>query len=118
MHCIIRAGHVLHRNTRSNVCKYILDKYFKQGMRLLSRMLRSKRDEVKGNWRRIHDEELYAPYPSPNIRLVRSRRMKLAGHVACVDDVEHSEVWWGNVTERDHLINQGVDGKIIWIFEK
>jgi hypothetical protein len=40
-----------------------------------------KRDEVMGNWRELHDEELHNLYFSPN-RLIKSRRMRWAGHVA------------------------------------
>ena len=41
------------------------------------------RDEVTGEWRRLHNEELNDLYSSPNIvRVINSRRMKWAGHVA------------------------------------
>jgi len=42
-----------------------------------------KRDEVTGEWRKLHNEELRDIYSLPNIvRVVKSRRMILAGHVA------------------------------------
>jgi len=42
-----------------------------------------KRDEVTGEWRELHNEELSGLYPLPHIvRLVKSRRMRWAGHVA------------------------------------
>jgi len=42
-----------------------------------------KRDEVTAQWRKLHNKELNDPYFSPNIvRVIESRRMKWAGHVA------------------------------------
>jgi hypothetical protein len=42
-----------------------------------------KRDEVTGEWRKLHNEELNDLYSSPNIvRVVKLRRMRWAGHVA------------------------------------
>ena len=44
---------------------------------------RPKRDEVTGEWRKLHNEELSDLYSLPNIvRMVKSRRIKWAGHVA------------------------------------
>jgi hypothetical protein len=41
-----------------------------------------KRDEVRGGWRKLHDEELHNLYCSPSIiRMIKSRRMRWAGHV-------------------------------------
>jgi hypothetical protein len=51
--------------------------------RVLRRIFGPKRDEVTGDWRKMHDEELRNLYSSPNIiRMIRSRWMRLAGHVA------------------------------------
>ena len=46
-----------------------------------------RRDEVTGGWRRLHNEELNDLYSSPNIvRVIKWRRMRWAGHVACKDE--------------------------------
>jgi hypothetical protein len=50
---------------------------------VLKRIFGSKRDEVTGEWRKLQNEELHDLYSSPNIfRVIKSRRMKWAGHVA------------------------------------
>jgi hypothetical protein len=51
--------------------------------RVLSRVFGPKKDEVTGEWRKLHNEELSDLYSLPNIvRVVESRRMRWAGHVA------------------------------------
>ena len=51
--------------------------------RVLRRVFGSKRDEATGEWRKLHNEELSDLYSLPNIvRVVKSRRMRWAGHVA------------------------------------
>jgi hypothetical protein len=51
--------------------------------RVLRRIFGPKRDEATGEWRRLHNEEINDLYSSPNvIRVIKSRRMRWAGHVA------------------------------------
>jgi hypothetical protein len=43
-------------------------------------------DKVTGGWRKLHNEELHDLHATPNIiRVSKSRRMKWAGHVACME---------------------------------
>jgi len=67
--------------------------------RVLRRIFGSERDEVTGEWRKLHKEELNYPYCSPSIVLViTSRRMRWAGHVARMGrDEAYRGYWWGNL---------------------
>ena len=54
---------------------------------VLRRIFGPRRDEVTGKWRRLHNEELNDLYSSPNIvRVIKSRRMRWTGHVACMGE--------------------------------
>jgi hypothetical protein len=51
--------------------------------RMLRRIFEPKRDEVIGEWRKLHNEELHDLYSSPSIiRIIKARRMRWAEHVA------------------------------------
>jgi hypothetical protein len=51
--------------------------------RVLGKIFGLKRDEVMGEWRQLHNEELCDFYSAPSIiRIIKSRRMRWAGHVA------------------------------------
>jgi hypothetical protein len=51
--------------------------------RVLRRIFGPKRDEVTGEWRKLHNEELHILYSSPDIiRQIKSRRMRWVGHVS------------------------------------
>jgi hypothetical protein len=57
------------------------------GNRVLRRIFGTKRDEVTGEWRKLHNEELDNLYCSPSIvRVIKSRRMRWAGHVARMEE--------------------------------
>ena len=70
-----------------------------------------RRDEVTGEWRRLHNEELNDLYSSPNnVRVIKWRRMRWAGHVARMGEEWGVYRVLGNRRERDHWVDQGVDG--------
>ena len=75
--------------------------------------------EVKGEWRRLHSEELNDLYCSHNIvRMIKSRRMSWAGHVAHMGEERGCMgSWWRNRREGDHWGDLGVNMWIIlgWI---
>jgi hypothetical protein len=69
--------------------------------RVLRRIFGPKRDEVTGEWRRLHDEELHDLYSSPSIiRIMKARRMRWAGHVARMGRrITRTGCWWESQTE-------------------
>jgi hypothetical protein len=89
--------------------------------RVLRRILESKNDDVTGEWRRLHNEERYALYSSPNIWVIQSGRLRWAGHVARMGERRRTyRGFVGKPKGRNRLEDQGVGGRIIlkWIFEK
>jgi hypothetical protein len=55
--------------------------------RMLRRIFGPKRDEVTGEWRKLHNEELRDLYTSPSIiRIIKSRRMRWTRHVARIGE--------------------------------
>ena len=91
--------------------------YEKRVLRIFGPM----RDEVTGEWRKLHNEELNDLYFSPNIVQVIKSRMRWAQHVARMGRAEvYTGFWWGNLRARDHLGVPGIDRRIIlrWIYKK
>ena len=87
--------------------------------RVLRGIFLAERNEVTGEWRKLHNEELNDVYCSPNVvRVIKSRRVRRIGHVARMDEDRRCiGSWWGNRREGDHWGDLGVDGWIIlgWI---
>jgi hypothetical protein len=81
--------------------------------RVLRRIFGPKRDEVTGSWRKVHNEELHNLYSSPSIiRMIKSRRMRWAGHVARMGRRGmHIGYWRKCQKERDHWEDQDVGGQ-------
>jgi hypothetical protein len=72
-------------------------------LRVLRRIFGPKRDELTGGWRQLHNEELHDLYSSPSvIRMIKSRRMRLVGHVAHTRRGMHIGFWLQSRKERDH----------------
>jgi hypothetical protein len=71
---------------------------------VLKRIFGPKRDEVTGEWRKLHEEELHDLYSSPSIiRIIKSRRMRWAGHVAQTGEKRNAcRLLWESQRERDH----------------
>ena len=82
---------------------------------VLRRIFGPRRDEVMEEWNRLHNEELNDLYSSPNIeRVIKSRRMRWAGHVArMVEERGVYRVLVGKPEGRNHWGDLGVDGWII-----
>jgi hypothetical protein len=55
------------------------------------RIFGTKREEVMGGWRKLHNEELHNLYASPNIsiRVIKSRRLRGTGHVALMEEIRN-----------------------------
>ena len=67
--------------------------------RVFRRIFGLKRDRVTGEWRKLHNEELSDLYCSPNIvRVIKSRRMRWAGHVERMEEKESCAQGFGEET--------------------
>jgi len=88
---------------------------------VLRRIFELRRDEVTGEWRKLYNEELNDLYCSTNVfQVIKSRKMRWAGHVARGGGEAYTGLWSGNLSERYHLGDPDVDGKttIRWSFRE
>jgi hypothetical protein len=83
--------------------------------RILRKIFGSKREEVAGGWRRLYNEKLHNLYASLNImRVIKSRRMRFAGHVARIGEMINTFNISVEKPERKRpLEDLAVDGRII-----
>jgi hypothetical protein len=81
--------------------------------RVLRKILGTETEE-DGSWRKLHNDELHGLYSSQNIvRVIKSRRMRWAGHVALMGEGRGvTGFWLGDPKGRDRWEGQGVDGRI------
>jgi hypothetical protein len=81
--------------------------------RVLRRIFGPKREEDR-SWRKLHNDELHSVYSSPNfVRVIKSRRMKWAGHVASMGEGRGVYSFFlGSPKGRDHWEDLGVGGRI------
>ena len=72
-------------------------------------------DELTGEWRKIHNEELNDLCSSPSIvHVIKSGKMRWRGMQHIWGSVEvYTGFWWGNVRERDRFEDPGIEGKIL-----
>jgi hypothetical protein len=80
---------------------------------IVLRIFEPKRDEVTGEWRKLYNEELNNMYYLTNsVRVIKSRRMRWAGHVARMNkrrDEVCTGLLWGKLRERNQLEDPSVN---------
>jgi hypothetical protein len=89
--------------------------------RVLRRIFRTKRDEVTGEWRKLHNEELDLYCPQNIFRVIKSRILNWVGHVARMGERRGVyRVLVGKPVGKRPLGRPGVDGSIRlkWVFKK
>jgi len=85
---------------------------------VLRRVFGPKSDEVTGEWRKLHNEELNLTQYCSGDKIEKN---ETGGSCSAYGrGVAYTGFWWGNLRERNHLEDAGVDGRIIlrWILRK
>ena len=87
--------------------------------KVVRKIFGAKKDEITGEWRKLHNAELHALYSSPNvIRCLKSRRLRWAGHLAHMEQFKNAyRILVGKPESKRPLGRPDVDGRIIlkWI---
>jgi hypothetical protein len=87
---------------------------------VVRRIFGSKREEVAGGWKRLHNE-LHNLYASPNIiRVTKLGRIRWSGHIACMEEMKNTFNLVRRPERKSHLVDLGVDRTVIleWTLEK
>jgi hypothetical protein len=83
------------------------------GNRVLRRIFVPKKDEGLGGWSKFHNE-LYNLYSLPDVRVIKSRRMRLEEHVVHVGDIRNAyRIWLEHLKGTDDLEDLSIDGRLI-----
>jgi hypothetical protein len=82
--------------------------------RVLGRICGPKRENLVASWRRLHNEDHLNLYTSQNVKVIKSRRMRWAGHVARMGEMRNTyKILVRKPGGKIHSEDLGVDGKII-----
>jgi hypothetical protein len=81
--------------------------------RVLRIIFEPKRDEVTGEWKKLHNEELHILHSTPDIiRQMKSRTMRRDMWYTLEGTEKCTRFWWKSLKKRDALGDRGVDGRM------
>ena len=80
--------------------------------RVLRRIFGPKRDEVTGEWRKLHNDEHYELFSSPNL-IWMIKKSEMGRACSTYRREVYTGIWWGNLRERDHLEDLSTDKRMM-----